>query len=255
MSKVIAAIERLGSDIVKCNRVCQGVKRDQDQGYYPRAFFLDPDDSSEVEVAVVGRNPGFSTALEREFYRSLARQYENKRATYTDCAIVWQAIAHDHQYFLRPRHFLKELGLATDTTGFLWAEAVFCESAPRVVEGGSPSVRIPKATFEECSKFLQRMLFDDGLVPKGRPVLCLGNEALQDVRGLVGDQNLWKVIQIHHPTGSRTFANYFTKKAKRRLIDRPIKRHLMEDFQMRVGEDQRYICKFEPSGIKRLDKM
>jgi hypothetical protein len=40
-------------------------------GYYPRAFFLNPRDVPEVEVAIVGKNPGYSSPLEREFYKVL----------------------------------------------------------------------------------------------------------------------------------------------------------------------------------------
>jgi len=242
MSRVDNVVERLGTEIVNCKRKCDGVRCDQSSGYYPRNFFLDPGDSFEVEACVVGRNPGSSSGLERELYKCLAERREDANATYKDCVRVWNSLI-EIEYFRRPRHLLKELGLATDRTGFLWTEVVFCESETQ---------RIPAETLLNCRQFLERILFDEKLVPEGRPILCLGNDAFENVRELVGKRNRWKVIRVYHPTGSRAFANCFAKQRKKRLTDRPLKGHLKDRFRRLVGEAQTYVCALEPSRVRAL---
>lgn len=93
MSKVIDPIERIGTRIISCDKHCQGVLCSQIDGDYPRAFFLDPRGSPEVEVLIVGKNPGRATPLEKEFYKVLGEKNEDKKATYKDCETVWRAIA------------------------------------------------------------------------------------------------------------------------------------------------------------------
>jgi hypothetical protein len=83
MSTAVDAIERLGTEQIRCDSECQEVEcLRQKDGYYPRAFFLDPESkASEVEVSIVGKNPGKSKSRERQFYKIMAEQHEDRRAT------------------------------------------------------------------------------------------------------------------------------------------------------------------------------
>lgn len=233
--KIISPVERIGTRIISCDRDCQGVVCRQSDGYYPRAFFLDPVDSPKVEVAIVGKNPGRSSPLEREFYKVLGEKHQDKKATYEDCQTVWRAIARANQYFLRPKHLIKELGL--DENGLLWAEAVFCEKSPKVR-------KIPRQTFEDCRELFLREIIEN-LVPAGKHVVCLGREAFQSVQELVGERNRWKVVGVHHPTGRSSFVNYFAKERKK-LTDRPLKGSVKGDFRKRE-EQTAYLHWFTPS--------
>jgi hypothetical protein len=234
MSKVIDPIERIGTRIISCDRQCHGIVCRQSDGYYPRAFFLDPRDSPEVQVLIVGKNPGCATPLEKEFYKVLGEKNEDKKATYKDCETVWRAIARVHQYFLRPRHLVEELGL--DEKGLLWAEAVFCER--------SPTTRgIPVQTLENCrERFLREII--ETLVPAGKHIVCLGGEAFKSLKEVVGQHNRWKVIGVHHPTGRSSFANYFAKGGEK-LADRPLKGRVREDFR-KLEEQAAYLQWFKP---------
>jgi uracil-DNA glycosylase len=107
---------------------------------------------------------------------------------------------------------VEELGL--DEKGLLWAEAVFCERSP-TTKG------IPKQTFRDCrERFLREII--EVLVPPGKHIVCLGDEAFQSVEELVERHNRWKVIGVHHPTGRSRFANYFARE-REKLTDRPLK--------------------------------
>jgi len=234
MSKVIDSVEQTGKRIISCDKHCQGVLCSQIDGDYPRAFFLDPSDSPEVEVLIVGKNPGRATPLEKEFYKVLGEKNEDKKATYRDCETVLRAIARSHEYFLRPRHLLKELEL--DEKGLLWAEAVFCEKSLK-------TQRVPTQTFKDCREQFLRGIIEN-LVPAGKHIVCLGKDAYKNVKELVGQDKRWKVIGINHPTGSRTFANYFASERKR-LIDRPLKDRVKEDFR-KLEDQTSYFRWFKP---------
>ena len=70
-------------------------------------------------------------------------------------------------------------------------------------------------------------------------------DAYQNVKELVEQDNRWKVVGIHHPTGSRTFANYFAKERKK-LTDRPLEERVKEDFR-KLEEQAAYLKWFKPS--------
>jgi hypothetical protein len=232
--KVADVVEQIGRRIVGCDKDCKGVLCDQISGDYPRAFFLDRSDSPEVEVLIVGKNPGRATPLEKEFYKVLREKNNDKRATYEDCETVWRAIARANQYFQRPKHLVKELGLNENC--LLWAEAVFCEKSPKMQ-------KITKQTFEDCrEQFLREIV--ETLVPAGKHIVCLGVEAFQSVKELVGQDNRWKIIGVHHPTGRSNFANYFAKE-RAKLVDRPLKDRVKEDFR-KLEEQTTYLRWFPP---------
>jgi uracil-DNA glycosylase len=206
--KATDLIERIGTRIVSCSRHCPGIECRQSNGYYPRAFFLDPSDSPDVKVLIVGENPGRSSPLEREFYKVLGGRHHDKLATYEDCQIVWRAIADAHAYFRRPRYLVKELGLGEN--GLLWAEAVFCEKS-RKTRG------IPEQTLNDCrERFLRQII--ETVVPPGKHIVCLGREAYGSVEKLVDRCNKWKVIGVHHPRISRTRSSNRSINLKARFV-------------------------------------
>jgi uracil-DNA glycosylase len=227
-------IERIGTRIVSCDRRCPGIECRQSDGYYPRAFFLDPSNSPDVKVLIVGENPGRSSPLEREFYKVLGGQHHNKLATYEDCQIVWRAIADAHPYFQRPRYLVKELGLGEN--GLLWAEAVFCEKSRKARD-------VPEQTLNDCrERFLRQII--ETVVPPGKHIVCLGREAYGSVEKLLDRCNKWKVIGVRHPTGRSGFANYFVRE-KKRLTDRSLKGGVKQKFR-RLEEQAAYLQWFKP---------
>lgn len=237
-SKIETAVKRLGTEIINCREKCDGVEDKQEAGYYPRAFFLDPEDAPRIEVAVIGENPGNSSCLEREFYKVLAERGETKFATFEDCQRVWRSIGMEHDYYQRPKHLLQELGLSLN--GVLWAEVVFCEKS-------SSATTIPEKTFERCSRsFLARI---GGLVSERRHVLCLGSTAFRYVRKLPRSHR-WKIIGVYHPTGSRVLANYFKKENGKKVSERKLKPEILEKFRNLETSQESYACRIKPDGIE-----
>lgn len=236
--EIVKTVEEMGTEIIRCGQKCKGVENNQDEGYYPRAFFLDTDYDSQVEVAIIGENPGNSSCLEREFYKALAERNEDKIVTFNDCQRVWRSIAKQHDYYLRPKHLLKELGL--NLNGILWGEVVFCEKS-------STTRKIPEETFEKCSTlFLSKIA---KLLPERKYIVCLGTKAFEYVKNLPG-RDRWKVIMVYHPTGSRVFANYFEKERGKKVIERKLKKKILEDFKKLEVSQKSYMCKARTDGIK-----
>jgi hypothetical protein len=235
MSIAIDVIERLGTEQIRCDSECQGVEcRKQKDGYYPRAFFLDPGSrASEVEVAIVGKNPGHSTLCERQFYQVMAEQHEDRRATYRDCTMLWNYLSRHHPYYQKPKQLLEKLAL-TRAGGILWGEVVLCESKGQ---------RIPGNTVRDCSKHLEKILNKERLLPDGKHIFCLGDNAYDYVTKILGHNNRWKVVRVYHPTGRYSapkFAWY---------------RSHIERFKQQLVEwnknETHYAHKFPPPGICR----
>jgi len=212
------AIKVLGTDIVNCRERCDGINNDQSEGYYPRAFFLDPQDASEVEIAIFGMNPGESPCLEREFYKALAERHESGMATYEDCVRVWNSLL-EIEYFARPKHLLGELGLPQK--GLLWAEVVFCESIDR---------GIPRTTCEHCKERFLTGILSKQLIHEGKHIFCLGNYAFRNVSELAQRLgNRWRIVGCHHPGSRGDFSRYFEKSDKK-MCQRPLTRQAKEAF-------------------------
>jgi hypothetical protein len=234
--ELIEIIEKLGTDIIQCNEKCEGVENNQKEGYYPRALFLEPKNATQVEVLLIGENPGNSSCLEREFYKVLAEKKDSELASFKDCQRIWRSIAKEHDYYQRPKHLLKELGL--NFNGILWAEIVFCEKSRST---------IPKKTFKKCSsRFLTRIT---QLLSEGKYVVCLGNTAFQYVRNLP-QSNQWKVINVYHPTGSYIFANYFEKETNKTVTERRLRKKIFDEFKKIEESQKSYLIKIEQNRIR-----
>ena len=87
-SKIETAVKRLGTEIISCGEKRDGVEDEQESGYYPRAFFLGPEETSRIKMAVIGENLGNSSCLGREFYEVLAERGETQFATSRGCQIT-----------------------------------------------------------------------------------------------------------------------------------------------------------------------
>jgi len=239
--KLVRTIEELATRIIQCGEKCEGIENNQKEGYYPRAFFLDPESTPQIDVAIIGENPGNSSCLEREFYLALAERDASEFATFEDCWRVWKSIAKQHDYYQRPKHLLKELGLSLK--GILWAEVVFCEKSPSIK-------RIPGKTFEKCfSRFLTEVA---KLLLETKYVVCLGTTAFQYVKNLPHSDQ-WKMISVYHPTGSRVFANYFKKEKGKKVTERKLRNKILKDFKQLENSHERYACKVRPDGIKLIE--
>lgn len=245
-SGIAKTIEELGTEITLCRETCEGVKRLQGEGYYPRVFFLEPEGSPRVNVVIVGENPGNCGRLEREFYKALAERREDKIATFEDCQRVWRSIA-EHEYFQRPKHLLKEL-FGKEVNGILWAEVAFCEKF-------DPAKKIPKETFEKCSdRFLVKIL---ELLPGGGHVLCLGRTAFKYAKRLQKQnqwEDRWKVIRTYHPTGARAFANYFEEGKGKKVIERRLQEDIKTKFRKLESSQKSYMWKLKPPPKRRREQ-
>jgi hypothetical protein len=236
-----SSIEKIGYEIINCRESCKGLRNNQDEGYYPRSFFLEPQNATTIKAVVVGLNPGYCGRLEREFYKFAAEMNAEKglkkHAIYEDCTRIWRAVSEGNhtRYFHYPRHFLEEVGVLKNkppNNSILWTEVAFCENDQE--EG--------KKDYRKCSsKFLKR-IFDlekFGYLKEGTCVLCLGEEAFNLVCKIDNSKKL-KVVGIYHPTGARIFANYFEKsdaKKNAKIDERKIDEHVRKEFcQVRKGE-------------------
>jgi len=146
--KIATEIDEIGEKILRCpERRCEGVLLpNPNKGDYPRAFFLFPDDDSLIQLAIVGMNPGRPQRGEKEGYRALAKQSE-ERLTYKQCKEGWRGYAKEIKYYTKPRDmFLKQLLKASGKSlnGILYTEVVFCEKLPYYCS-------IPRKTFELCT--------------------------------------------------------------------------------------------------------
>ena len=163
--------------------MCEGINRCQEQGIYPRTFFLEPRNAYSVEAAIIGRNPGKPERGEPEKYLAAAKQRGSKYASYKDCQQIWEDISSKNPYFEKTRKLLQ--GLGTGVNGILWSEAVFCEGP------------VNDPTFDVCSeKFLKRII---RLVPEEKYLICLSEDAYYCVEKLLSHNNRHKVIGVYHP--------------------------------------------------------
>lgn len=231
--KALEFIEKLGNEIIQCDMKCRGVENNQSDGYYPRLFYLDPETASEIEILVVGENPGNSTLLEREFYKTLAERNNVRITTFKDCQRVWRTIIKEHDYYRRPKHLLKQLGL--NPKGILFAEVAFCEKI-------DPTKSIPKETFKHCcNRFLSKII---ALVPEQKYILCLGAKAFKYTIELPGRSER-KLIVAYHPTGSWKFANYFEKGEAKKVTERSLKKEIIAEFKERESSKKTYVFKIK----------
>lgn len=81
-------------------------------------------------------------------------------------------------------------------------------------------------------------------MPPGKHIVCLGKEAFQSVKELVGQHNRWKVIRVDHPTGRSGFANYFARERKK-LTDRQLKGRVKRKFR-KLEKRAAYLEWFKP---------
>lgn len=248
---IIEIIEDLGTEMIKCRQKCKGVKRCQDEGYYPQPFFLDSEDTKHIDVIIVGENPGNSSCIEREFFKALATRSKDKKiATFNDCQRIWRSSAQEHDYYQRPKHLLEQLGL--DCKGILWAEIVACEKLKSTKES-KPIREIPDATFKNCSNhsFAELLRRLETHLSEKTYFLCLGKIAFWHVSKLP-EANRWRIVGVYHPTGSRRFGEYFIKDKDKdtRIVEQKLDNEKWMSLRKKIkNSDKPFFCEIALEGM------
>jgi hypothetical protein len=177
-------IERLGCELVACERACEGIVCNRVTGQIPRCLYLETEGRSGPRGAViVGLNPGQSNECERKHYQDRDCTYNSVMAWFREAGVNQ---GENHPYYRRLRPLVEALGLRGP---ILWTELAKCESAP----GGT----VPLQTFRTCTReFLQKELEN---VPLDWPLFGIGREAYTALAYRFPDRT---VIGVPHPTGS-----------------------------------------------------
>lgn len=236
-------IEDLGTEIVGCKEQCQGVECNQDEGYYPRVFFLYPDDNSPMDLAVIGSNPGNAPPKELWLYRALGEGKKDGLTTYKDLREVWRKFPGAQEgtvffrsYYSRLKDFLKPLESegVISLDGILYSEVVFCES----------DSDIPPDTVTRCTgKFLKKKEMLE-LLSECRHVVCAGIEGAFEHVNRLPESDQWKVIGVYHPSGFGwiNFVKYFVKGTRK------LKKRIIEDLRAWEATQKPYQVKVTPNG-------
>lgn len=203
-------INKIGDDIIRCDRQCLGVRNDKSAGCYPRGLFIDPD-SSHINVVVVGENPGKASRLEKLCYQILGELYKDEKESYEKYNVRVGRKCFGNIYTKRTIHLLNELGLISEKLSsteenestpkdVLWTEVSFCEAKKS---------KITTEIFQDCSnRFLAKIT---KRLEYGTYVICLGKTPFEYIKNLINEKN-YKIIKVPHPSyrqSSKDFFNLF----------------------------------------------
>ncbi len=181
-------INAIGKEMVKCQEICQGIRRDQACGFFPRGLYLETDHREENErgVVVIGINPGRSQRPERDYY------IEN--GNYAGIVNYWQEhLAENNFYFQEMRDFVNALGRLGP---ILWTEIIKCETASDI---NTPD--IPLQTYRTCIENYLRNEINH--VPDNWLIITAGALAYNAAALSFPDR---KILGAPHP---RAWGNYF----------------------------------------------
>lgn len=181
MNEIKNAIWNIGNKIVKCNRKCDDVKNDKNDGIIPRCLYLEIDNrmKNAKGCVVVGMNPGKASKKEKNFYK------ENK-LDYHTLNRYWEENASKNMYYNYLRDFINCIGYEGP---ILWTELAKCQNDDNI---SSPRLQ----TFRTCiSLFLNREL---NIIPNDWPLIGIGREAYKALSYIYPEK---KVLGIPHPTG------------------------------------------------------
>lgn len=236
-------IEGLGAKIISCNsETCEGIERNQAEGYYPRGFFLYPNDESPLDIAVVGANPGRAPIEELAWYSDIYKKERDELETYRDLREIWRRFPRAEKgpywrpYYEKLKGFLRALeseGLI-NFQGILFSEVVFCQT-----EHGCSGV--PKDTLCSCAQRFFRRKEMIELLSTCRHVICLGIGGAFDYLRTIPESRQWKIIGLYNPSPARarqpyTFANYFEKEKLRKTIIKDLRawEKLQKPYEVKV---------------------
>jgi len=216
----LLTVDKMGQQLVSCNKNCEGITNDKNGGVPPRCLLLENlGNKNKLDVIVVGINPGQAKNHEKEFYLdNTPIKYDViKRAFYDEIKEGYKKIKN-LAYFERTRQFINQVKKELDISGspsILWTDLCKCENRKK-------NIRPPLQTFRTCIKrFFERELKEFPDIP----ILALGNQAFQAVSYRFPDRF---VIGIPHPSGSRNFRELFVKgklKEKYKKVLRKTKKH------------------------------
>ncbi|MGH9365821.1 MAG: hypothetical protein ACRD1B_11250, partial [Thermoanaerobaculia bacterium] len=173
-----AAMERLGEQLVACDRGCNGIFYNQTKGVLPRFMVVERRDPSATGCVMVGLNPNFHMAREIAFCRE-------RGGTYRSVVEFFNEYKSTHAYYVRLRKFADALSLAGS---ILWTGLAKCQNVARLQ--GLP----PLQTVRTCSDlYLRREL---QIVPWDWLLVGVGRESYKALAYLYPYR---AVLGIPHP--------------------------------------------------------
>ena len=153
---------------------CPGVQQrsvvnEPARGIIPRGMIVNPPDSplDEIELVVLGQNPGQSNSFKRHLYMCLQRN-ESSEALYEETNQALIDSFPELPYWRNITSLLGALWPQGDAKRMLALEVAYCENAHGITDPG-------KATLDYCSsRHLERHL---EMLRDGTFVLCVGGVA------------------------------------------------------------------------------
>ncbi|MFH1824228.1 MAG: uracil-DNA glycosylase family protein [Candidatus Firestonebacteria bacterium] len=154
-------IEKMGSELVKCDLNCEGVISDPRMGILPRCLFFE-DNKGKNGVIVVGLNPGHSdTDKEQRKY------YIKNKCSYESTVKYWEE--KNWGYFKKIREFIEIMNF---NGPIIWTELVKCECLEK-----ETFEKIPLQTIRTCiDKFLRKEIKK---CPDNYIIIAVGKEAFK----------------------------------------------------------------------------
>lgn len=184
-------IKDLGEQITACpaRSRCPGILQgrlvnDPVNGVPPRGLFVRPCTArlEQVEVVVLGLNPGRADPPEQSILRKAAEKHRDRLYRYIHTETVIQM--KRWKYWQRMDTVLRQLGYEPGLNVVLAAEIVFCECAPPPPpppgQRKKKRVRVGRRAINFCSDLYVDKLLPH--LPHGTPVICVGGDARDWIR-------------------------------------------------------------------------
>lgn len=219
----------LGSKIIYCNKKCEGIVNDNEEGIIPRLLMLstitenqpnileDLSIDKRPKLGIFGLNPGRHLPFENIVYKNILCKDMSKNDIFKEIHNIWLEIFLDSKskymtYFKNILIFLKaskDLFHISEDDIILWGEIVYCES--EIDHELKDKKQIPKSTFKTC---IDTYMDDVLKLIEGDILICMGYEAFEKMKKYLEKSNK-KVLGIYHPSGSRgRFNEYFEDKSE-----------------------------------------
>lgn len=215
----------LGSKILYCDKSCEGIVNNREEGIIPRILMLSTITENQPmelfidkrpKLGVFGLNPGHHLPFENIVYKNILCKDASKNEIFKEIHKLWLEIFLDSKnkymtYFKNILAFLrasKDLFHISEDDTILWGEVVYCES--EINHGLKDKKQIPESTFKTCIG----TYMDDVLkLIEGDILICTGYEAFEKMKKYIEKSNK-TVLGIYHPSGSRgryNFNKYFNE--------------------------------------------
>jgi len=155
------SIEKIGNDMVRCDKDCCGIRLEYENGIIPHCLVLDERESdlNSKGCAVIGLNPGPENDNERVYYKENGLSYQS---TVDYCWKSYGVSKKGHYGMLRT--LVRDIGI---NGPILWSDVVKCQKWKKD--------NIPTDTIRYCSaRFLKQEL---ALLPSEWLLIAVGKEA------------------------------------------------------------------------------